>query len=62
MSDNVTKVIVGVILLVIGSFVVMWLWNAIIPDVFTGVSKITVLQSLGLMVIVNIFKSNGSSE
>jgi len=61
-DDKVITVIAAGLLTVIGAYIVMFLWNAIIPDVFSGVSKITVLQSLGMMVIVNIFRYDGSSK
>jgi len=59
MSDRTTNIIVGVILNLIGAYIMMWIWNAIIPDVFNGVSKITALQAYGLIIIVNILKYDG---
>ena len=33
--------------------VVMWLWNALVPDIF-GASEITWVQALGLLVLVRL--------
>lgn len=34
--------------------VVMWLWNAILPDVISGVSPISYWQAMGLLVLSKI--------
>ena len=61
-DDKVITVIAAGLLTAIAAYIVVFLWNAIIPDVFSGVSKITVWQALGMMVIVNIFRYDGSSK
>ncbi len=56
--------IVGTILLiaVLLAFPVMWLWNWLMPLIF-GLTKITLLQALGLNILSNIlFKSSSSSD
>lgn len=36
------------------SAAVMWLWNAILPEVLVGVKTITFLQALGILVLSKI--------
>ena len=35
-------------------YLVMWLWNAILPSLFSGVSEISYLKAIGLMVLCRI--------
>jgi Ca2+/H+ antiporter, TMEM165/GDT1 family len=46
----------GVALLTLFTFVVMWLWNAILPEVL-GVKMITFWQALGMLVLSKILFS-----
>lgn len=48
--------IIGFILFAIFgiSFVVMWLWNALLPDIF-GLKIITFWQAMGLLILSKIF-------
>lgn len=49
----------------VGPFVVMWLWNATIADMFVGVGEIGFWQALGLMVLARLIfgsRTTGSKE
>lgn len=48
--------IIGFILMAIFGigFVVMWLWNALLPDIF-GLKTITYWQAIGLLILSKIF-------
>lgn len=51
---KIPLMIMGFILIVAGfSFVVMWLWNAILPDLL-GVGTLSFWQALGLLVLSKI--------
>lgn len=56
-------IVVGVIALVIGlsalaALPFMWLWNALMPDIF-GLKVLSFLQSWGLLILSSmIFKNN----
>lgn len=36
--------------------VVMWIWNLIIPFIFTGVTALTYWQSFGLCALISLFR------
>jgi len=46
-------IVLGIALLFLFSFIVMTLWNAILPEV-TGVGKLNIWQALGLLVLAKI--------
>lgn len=46
-------VVLGLALVVTAGAVVMWLWNALIPEIF-GASQITWFQALGLLVLARL--------
>jgi hypothetical protein len=43
---------------VIIAFPVKWLWNWIVPTVFTGVKEISALQAWGLVFLLNLMLPN----
>ena len=43
---------------VIIAFPVKWLWNWLIPTVFTGVKEISALQAWGLVFLLNLMLPN----
>lgn len=45
--------VLGVVFLVAAGAVVMWLWNALIPEIF-GASQISWLQALGLLLLARL--------
>jgi len=50
-------VIIAAVMALLLGFVVMWLWNWLMPDIF-GLTKITFWQAWGLVVLAHIlFKS-----
>jgi hypothetical protein len=49
------------LVLIIGAlfaFPIMWLWNALMPDIF-GIKEISWLQAWGLQLLCTIFFGNG---
>lgn len=45
--------LLAAVFVLVAGVVVMWLWNALVPDIF-GVSEITWLQALGLLVLARL--------
>ncbi len=45
--------LLAVVFVSVAGAVVMWLWNALVPDIF-GASEITWLQALGLLVLARL--------
>ncbi len=45
--------LLAVVFVSVAGAVVMWLWNALIPDIF-GASEITWVQALGLLVLARL--------
>lgn len=45
----------GVLVGLVFSLPVMWLWNGCLVPAITGVNEITWLQAWGLMVLINLF-------
>jgi hypothetical protein len=43
---------------VIIAFPVKWLWNWLIPEIFTGVKPISALQAWGLVFLLNLMIPN----
>jgi hypothetical protein len=37
-----------------GGFAVMYLWNAILPEVITSVGKLTYIQAIGILILCRI--------
>ena len=52
--------ILGVAFVVAAGAVVMWLWNALIPEIFGG-TPITWIQALGLLILARILAGGRSS-
>ena len=46
--------LIAVAFIVGGGFAVMYLWNAILPEVITSVGKVTFAQAIGLLVLCRI--------
>jgi hypothetical protein len=45
---------IGIGGLFLGSLVVMWLWNAILPGLIVGVSSLTYFKAMGLLLLSRI--------
>ncbi len=45
--------LLAVVFVSVAGAVVMWLWNALVPDIF-GASEVTWIQALGLLVLVRL--------
>ena len=45
--------LLAVVFVSVAGAVVMWLWNALVPDIF-GASEITWVQALGLLVLARL--------
>lgn len=54
-------VLLVVVLIALVPAVCMWLWNALMPDIF-GLTTITYWQALGLMMLSTCFIYRGSSS
>ena len=48
-----TGLIVVIIAILVFSFIVMWIWNLVIPDVF-GLKQVTLWQALGILILASI--------
>jgi hypothetical protein len=51
-------VVLGAVFVVVAGFVVMWLWNWLMPSLF-GLGTVTWLQALGLLVLAKILFGMG---
>lgn len=51
---TILYVIVYTALFVLKIFILMWLWNHAVPEIFTGVSEITFLQTTILYIFIKI--------
>lgn len=47
-------VIVYAALFALKVFILMWLWNHTVPEIFTGVSELTFLQTMILYIFIKI--------
>jgi hypothetical protein len=45
--------IVAIIAILIFSFIFMWIWNLVVPDVF-GLKQVTLWQALGILILASI--------
>lgn len=45
--------IVAIIAILIFSFIFMWIWNLVVPDVFS-LKQITLWQALGILILASI--------
>lgn len=52
--ETILYVIVYTALFVLKIFILMWLWNHAVPEIFTGVSEITFLQTTILYIFIKI--------
>ena len=50
----------ALLMMIIITFPFMWVWNAIIPDIF-GLPTIGFWQSLGLMFLSNVLRNNSTT-
>lgn len=46
--------VVSIAIFVLKIFLLMWLWNHTLPELFTGVNEITFLQSMILYIFIKI--------
>ena len=52
---------IAILSLLILTYPVMWIWNAVMPDVF-GLPHISFWQALGLGILANIFFKNNTKD
>ncbi len=45
--------VVAIIAILVFSFIFMWIWNLVVPDVF-GLKQITLWQALGILILASI--------
>ncbi len=48
-----TGLVVAIVALIVFTFIFMWIWNAVMPDVF-GVKAIGPWQALGILILASI--------
>lgn len=46
--------VVSIVIFVLKIFLLMWLWNHTVPEIFTGVNEITFLQTMILYIFIKI--------
>lgn len=51
---TILYVIVYIALFVIKIFLLMWLWNHAVPEIFTGVSELTFIQTTLLFIFIRL--------
>lgn len=51
---TILYVIVYTALFVIKIFLLMWLWNHTVPEIFTGVSELTFIQTTLLFIFIRL--------
>jgi len=49
---------VWVVIMLLMAFPFVWVWNAIMPNIFDGVHTINFWQAFGLMFIANVLNNN----
>jgi hypothetical protein len=47
------ELVIAVVALIVFTFIFMWIWNLVMPDVF-GTKKITPWQALGILILASI--------
>jgi hypothetical protein len=47
------EVVIAIVALIVFTFIFMWIWNLVMPDVF-GTKKITPWQALGILILASI--------
>ncbi|MGI9403008.1 MAG: hypothetical protein ACR2OF_00675 [Hyphomicrobium sp.] len=45
--------IIAIIAILVFSFIFMWIWNLVMPDVF-GLKQVTLWQALGILILASI--------
>ena len=53
MKEDENDLLAYFVAIILGPFILMWLWNACIPEIF-GVSKIGFWSAMGLLLISDI--------
>ena len=53
---------VGFVASVIMAFPVKWLWNWLLPEIFTGVQEVSALQAWGIVFLIQLLVPKGKPE
>lgn len=62
LAEILGAIVLIIVIAILFAFPVMWLWNWLMPVIF-GLTKITVWQALGLMILCQfLFKNTNSSN
>lgn len=51
--EILNALVIAIVALIVFTFVFMWIWNAVVPDVF-GIKKLTPWQALGILILASI--------
>jgi hypothetical protein len=53
---------IGLVASVIMAFPVKWLWNWLIPEIFTGVAPVSALQAWGLVFLIQLLVPKSAKD
>lgn len=53
---------VGFVASVIMAFPVKWLWNWLLPSIFTGVQEVSAVQAWGIVFLIQLLVPKGKPE
>lgn len=46
--------VIGIVIFILAILIVQYIWNAVIPEIFTGANQIGFWQTVGLLILANI--------
>ena len=53
---------IGFVASVIMAFPVKWLWNWLLPEIFTGVQEVSAIQAWGIVFLIQLLVPKGKPE
>jgi len=53
---------IGLVASVIMAFPVKWLWNWLVPEIFTGVAQVSALQAWGLVFLIQLLVPKSAKD
>jgi len=58
MNKSIENLSIDIVIMLLMIFPFVWVWNAIMPNIFDGVHTINFWQAFGLMFIANVLNKN----
>jgi hypothetical protein len=53
---------IGFVASVVMAFPVKWLWNWLLPEIFTGVQEVSAIQAWGIVFLIQLLVPKGKPE